>query len=359
MSGFTIVDAHVHMRGLGSLPNLTGMLTAADLEAINILCMVVRGGRNLSQNAAALLFKALHPGRFYAFGGLHYKKLGGRYEDFAEQARRLLDAGCDGMKMIEGKPTTRKALGHPLDDPMYDDYYAFMEEQGVPILFHVGDPRTFWDPESCPPGAKERGWFYGDGSFRTLDQLYREQESVLESFPGLRIIFAHFNFRSDDMESARRLLDRWPEVSFDITPGSEMYVNFTEDAAAWRAFFTEYADRIVFGTDNSARADSAAQDVRAATDKIGWMRTFLETEDEAQMWGTPIRGIRLEADVLERIYAGNFRRYAGSEPKPVEAGLALEECERAMALAQDEPEEDAIMAELHELHKRLGECTGG
>ncbi|NIN10780.1 MAG: amidohydrolase family protein, partial [Gemmatimonadales bacterium] len=190
----------------------------------------------LNQNPVALLVKALHPGRFYAFGGLHYKKVGGEHEDFAEQARRLLQAGCDGMKMIEGKPTTRKALGHPLDDPMYDDYYAFMEQVGAPILFHVGDPRTFWDPELCPPMAKEHGWFYGDGSFPTLDQLYREQQSVLESFPDLRVIFAHFNFRSDDIAAARGLLDRRPQVSFDITPGGEMYVNFTEDPDLWRGF---------------------------------------------------------------------------------------------------------------------------
>jgi hypothetical protein len=67
-----VIDCHVHMRGLSSLGNLLGMLGAADLSAMNILCVPALGGRNVNQNAVGLLFKALHPGRFYAFGGLHY-----------------------------------------------------------------------------------------------------------------------------------------------------------------------------------------------------------------------------------------------------------------------------------------------
>ncbi len=52
--------------------------------------------------------------------------------DFAGQARRLREAGCDGMKMIEGKPTSRKQTGLPLDSLLYAEYYAYLGDRAVP-----------------------------------------------------------------------------------------------------------------------------------------------------------------------------------------------------------------------------------
>jgi hypothetical protein len=355
-----LTDCHVHMRGTGSVPNLREIMDACGLEAMNLLALRARGDENLNQNAACLLMKALQPARIYAFGGLRHEGAGGVGDtlSYAEQARHALQAGCDGIKLIEGKPTTRKAIGRPLDSPEFDEFYAFCQAEAVPILFHVADPETFWDPELAPPIAHERGWFYGDGTFPSKEQLYGEVDGVLARFPQLRIVFAHFFFLSADLDRLARFLDAHRSVNVDITPGSEMYANFAAQRDRTREFFTRYADRIFFGTDNAGgrrapnpeRTASAAQKVRA-------MRRFLETSDTFEWWGMELRGIGLAEEALAQIYAGNWRRFAGPAPKPLAREAALQECDRAVALAERSELREQVMPELREIRRRLDEAT--
>jgi predicted TIM-barrel fold metal-dependent hydrolase len=339
-----VIDCHVHMRGLSSLVNLEAIRGEAGLAAINLACVPAHGGRNVNQNAAALAFKALHPGCYYAFGGLHYAKP----FDFAAQARRLVAAGCDGIKMIEGKPSVRKHVALALDDPVYLEFFSFLEETRTPLLLHVGDPPDHWDARNLPAHARERGWFYGDGTYPSLEDLYGETQRVLERHGALRVILAHFYFMSDDIERAAAFLDAHPAASFDLTPG-RLFSHFKQAPAAWRDFFFDYRHRILFGTDNAGgtRAPNPGK-VAGAVEKIRWMRAFLETADREGA-----AGLGLDEETLRPIYSANFRRLSGNAPGAVDRGLAIEECDRAIALASPAPDEERIKAELAEIRRKL------
>ena len=258
-------------------------------------------------NSEALKLKKEMPGKVYLFGSLDYADqsyLEGKV-DFKEQARKLFEAGADGMKMLEGKPNTRKSLGIPLHSDIFDSYYSFMERKAYPILMHVADPEEFWDPAKVSKWAKEHGWFWGDGNYPKKEQLYNEADAVLEKFPKLKITFAHFYFLSADITRASKFLDKWKNVSFDITPGWEMYDNFTGKSDEWREFFINYQDRIIFGTDNTPPLKNTHKDQLdcciKAVDKI---RDFLETDKE--MFSG--RGLKLGRKILGKIYSGNFMK---------------------------------------------------
>ncbi len=129
------------------------------------------------------------------------------------------------------------------------------ETEQFPILFHVNDPETFWG--SVNDSRRHKGRQLGLYRWHLLDQggAYQEVEHILVRYPDLRIIFAHFYFLSGDVDRAADFLDRHPHVSFDITPGVEMYFNFAKKRDEWHDFFTRYQDRIVFGSDNFANDD--------------------------------------------------------------------------------------------------------
>ncbi len=40
------------------------------------------------------------------------------------------------------------------------------------------------------------------------------------------------------------MLDCYPNLFFDITPGWEMFENFAKDREYWRSFFSEYSHKI-------------------------------------------------------------------------------------------------------------------
>jgi predicted TIM-barrel fold metal-dependent hydrolase len=325
-----VVDGHFHLHSevirADFVANLGEIMHACRVAAIAIACCTAARGR-LGDNLMAALAKAAYPGQVYTFGGVahHLPAVPEECIDLAVQAKTLFQVGFDGIKMIEGKPTVRGALGYPLDAPLYDGFYAYVESEQIPLIWHVGDPAHFWTSGHVDAGTPGR------------EALYGEVDRVLDRFPNLRVIFAHFYFMADDLERAGRFLDRHPAVSLDLTPHPDMYVAFSEDPDKTRAFFLQYQDRILFGTDNHGEDREFGPDAPLEywpVYKVAAMRAFLETEDAFPGWHHTLRGIALGPDVLAKIYRGNLRRYAGKAPRPLNRSLAIEEGERVLSLAR-------------------------
>jgi predicted TIM-barrel fold metal-dependent hydrolase len=336
-----IVDCHVHM---GTIADERSVLAIS--EATGIARMALMSIQNPEAGTGvpqSLYMKACHPSRFYVFAGLNHaeNRSGGkvRTPSLAEQATAFLEMGCDGIKMIEGKPTSRQRMDIPVTAPYFADYWACVEALGIPVVWHVNDPEEFWDPEALPGWAKERNWGYGPDDVQK-EELYAEVDEVLRRHPGLKVILAHFYFLSADLPRAARFFDEHPTVHFDLAPGIEMLYNISRDAAAGREFFVRYADRIAFGTDLSSGLT-----IDEAVARAGIVFRWLESDDTFRvpegadfLLGPPedgtIRGMSLPDDVLASIYTDNMERLVGAEPKALDVQAAIAECERLAAIAE-------------------------
>jgi predicted TIM-barrel fold metal-dependent hydrolase len=359
-----IVDGHVHMAGIENEDLVLAIREGTGVEKMNLVSIQnPEKGTGLPQS---LYMKARHPEWFFVFAGLnHAEQLsGGRVKTpgLPEQVARYSEMGCDGIKMIEGKPTARQRMNIPADDAYYADYWDYVEEKQIPIVFHVNDPEEFWEPEKLPAWARDRGWGYGPDDVQK-EASYAEVDEVLSAHPGLRIIFAHFYFLSADLPRARRFLAEHPNVCFDLTPGVEMLYNMSRDPDASRAFFMDHADRIVFGTDQMGGLTLEEGCYRA-----GIVYRWLESEDtfgvpEAAdfLLGPPedgvIRGMSLPADVLERIYIGNWSRLAGSAPRALDVAKAVEECEFLADVAEKMSETPMEETEAAKVVSRLTQSS--
>jgi len=348
-----LIDGHTHCFSPEVAEVLVDVMEKCKLRAFNVCGIVCRGGESIIQNHLALTLKLRHPGKVYACGGLRYKLPAQTKANFDPlgQAKRLIELGFDGIKMIEGKPTAYEFLGIAMNDPVYDEYYGWLEEKQVPVVFHVADPETFWDRSKIPPHFLEMGWCYDDGTYPTKEQLYSEVDDVLERFPRLRLIFAHFYFLSGDADRADRFLERWENVSFDITPGMEMYGNFSRDPGRWKDFFTKHRERIVFGTDNICSVDEGERNEAVA--KIRNMRRFLETTDEFTFGRYDVKGLGLDEAVLAKIYHENFGRYFGDAPREVDRQKATDFCRQLRRDALEIPEGDALLAAIDDMCAEL------
>jgi predicted TIM-barrel fold metal-dependent hydrolase len=262
-----------------------------------------------------------------------------------EQIKILNGMGFDGLKIVEGKPTFRKICPISLDSPNYENMWTTLEELEMPVVFHVADPEEFWDAELVPSWARDNGWFYGDGTFPTKDELYAEVDNILTRHPQLKLILAHFYFLSADLPRAGRLFDTYPNICFDLTPGSEMYANFTRNYDASREFFLRYQTRIIYGSDTGSWSIAHTKSLNEPLSKAWVMRTFLETDKvfdvpdilahwmESDLDG--FHGFALPGDVLEKIYHKNFKRLYSPSPKALNNAAVKIELER-MAASIDE-----------------------
>lgn len=283
-------------------------------------------------NYKALYFKSQLNVVYANLGLIHNHNENDTQDYYLEQVKTLYAMGCDGFKMLEGKPDNRKELGKSLCDSSFNKFYAFVEEKQLPLVLHFGDPREFWDINKIPKWALERGWLY-DQSFVHFDVGQKEVEGILEKFPKLNLILAHFFFVSDDIEYAYNFMEKWPNVCFDLTPGTEMYFNFNSKQAQWKEFFIKYADRILYGTDiyNWHQENLTVEDKYSHA--VNLERSYLEkSEPFKDKWtkrefDTPFG---LSDDILDKIYHDNFIRLFGDEPRPLDKELIVSECKKAM-----------------------------
>jgi len=346
---FPVVDCHIHYGHPAFMKGLVDILDENRIGKCNIVCTPHR--RRLSLVPDALHLKAHYPERVYVFGGLDISALFmlpdtcGAY--FANYVDKLVGMGCDGIKMIEGKPDMRKMLPIPaFDSPVYEPYWARMEEIRLPIVFHVNDPEEFWDAALVPDWATQQGWFYGDGSYVNNETQYNEVLNVLRRHPGLKVIFAHFFFLSNQLERLAGYLDEFPNIHVDLTPGIEMYHHFSRKPEVVRDFFIKYQERILYGTDIGAKALLAATgegiEPEDSKMRVDLVRGFLEREgvfqfdsEKGYLFGKfagGFQGIHLPEEALMKIYHQNFERLAGKKPNPVKAEAIIQECQRLMGI---------------------------
>lgn len=275
--------------------------------------------------------------RVYACAGLrHFGPGSSTPGDMLEQARRAIGLGFDGFKMLEGKPGLRRRVGAPLDGPLYEPFFAWAEEEGWPITMHSCDPASCWDFSSAPEDARKRGWVY-DESYPSLAALRAETENVLRRHPRLRLMLAHLFFLGDDPNEAERLLETYPGLTFDLTPGGEMYTGITARRDVWRPLFLRHADRFFFGTDCDnwhSSDDLTTYDwnfgflVRLVLDMIGEGEPFrFHDADLGEL--VPLA---LPESARRSIAHDNFVARFGAEPRPVALDRAAED---AAALAAD------------------------
>jgi predicted TIM-barrel fold metal-dependent hydrolase len=314
------------------------------IDRFNIVCTPHRG--RLSLVPDALHLKAHHPDRVFVSGGLDISAYFTRPQQvgeiFSDYVDLLLAAGCDGIKMIEGKPDMRRMLPvPPFDSQAFAPYWDKLARIQMPVVFHVNDPEEFWDSDRIPGWAVERGWFYGDGSTIDNEAQYSEVINVLDNYPGLRIIFAHFFFMSAQLTRLADLLDRFPGMHIDLTPGIEMYHNFSSNLNTARDFFIRYQDRILFGTDIGAHALLAKPGERIqfeeSHERVFLIRNFLENPGEFYLPGsgylfgdpkTPFLGLGLPETVLDKIYIRNAEKIFGISPRLLNPGVVVELCNR-------------------------------
>lgn len=317
----SVIDSHYHIYGWYNQENREFWDTTEEyckgrnFRSINLNALPSVEW-DVSNNIIVALYKLRHPD-IYAHGGLIYDTypvpaVMTKGMDPLQQYRELMEIGFDGVKMLETKPTELKVVGRPICDALFEGYLAAAEEDGTHLVWHVADPLPFWDPVNPPPGCVENGWFYGDGTFPSKEEIYRQVLTVLDRHPRLNVTFAHFFFMSDEIQRLEEIFEKYPNVNVDLTPGTEMYDSFGKDPAFFQDFFTRRADRVEFGTDTCDGCTGTAKWNIADT-----VYRFLSTDEAFDAWGYRVKGMKLENAALEKILKGNFLRRVGEQPKSI------------------------------------------
>jgi predicted TIM-barrel fold metal-dependent hydrolase len=252
---FPVVDIHSHE--LVTAENMAARLKEMDALNLRVLVNLSGGsGERLKQNVQTIAASP-HKDRFRFFANVNLNGIGGAGWKEREVAalEQALSDGAIGLKIYKNLGlTARKADGSRLqvDDPDLDPIWQVCAARNVPVLIHTADPAQFFDPVDY---SNER-WLelalfpnrqYPRDRFPAFEDLMAERDRMFARNPKTRFIAAHFGWHGNDLGRAARLLDKLPNVYYEV--GAVLY-EFGRQPRGAREFFTKYQDRILFGKDS-------------------------------------------------------------------------------------------------------------
>ena len=325
---FPAVDAHNH---LGRVENLTPdqieekladpAATVALMDELNVHCVVnLDGGWGDQLKANLERFKEPYPERFCIFTWVDWSAIDepGFAETWTKTLAESVAAGAQGLKAFKRLGLQYRDSSGELvmpDDPRLDPIWAQAGELGIPVLIHSADPVAFFWPldrhnERWDELHDRPDWhFYGE-NYPSHIELIERQLHVVERHPNTTFISAHVLSYSENLDYVSKALDQYPNLYVDI---GERIGELGRQPYSARSFLTDYADRVVFGTD-----------IRPNRSTYQIYFRCLETKDEYFDYGRNqgryrIYGLFLSDEVLRKLYYGTACKVIPGLTRPDEA----------------------------------------
>jgi predicted TIM-barrel fold metal-dependent hydrolase len=304
---YPAIDAHNHFSDQMDVEKVI-----ANMDACNIRTYIDLSGWNGDRLKRRLeLVKGRYPERFAVFYVPDFKRVS--EPEFGERSARELEEavrnGAQGLKIYKELGLwVRDAAGKLLhvDDRRLSPLWQSAGELDVPVMIHVADPHAFFQPldahnERYAQLIRHPDWHFYGQDYPPLVQLLEERDRIVAEHPQTRFIGAHVGSDAENLDRASQALDRYPNYFVDF---SARVGELGRQPRRARAFFLQYQDRILFGTDGHDHPVMYRSYFR-----------FLETDDECfeyymypQHGFWQISALDLPDEVLWKLYVANPAR---------------------------------------------------
>ena len=290
-----------------------------------VILLMGKDGTTRGNLPAWLELRKKHPDRIIVFGSVDFDRVKEPtfFQDIVRDLEEQARLGVQGIKLWKDLGMMiRDASGALLkaDDPRLSPYWSRCGELGLPVVYHIADPKEYWYPLTY------NSFHYGMRSDKdritesSWEELMRQRDAVLRNHPRTTIIGAHMGSQCLELDKLAEALDRYP--NFNVECAARLKILGRLNPKAVRDFFTKYQDRVLFGTDRDVLhgvnvADAAA--VRQWQDKtarfFGRYLEYFETArtDLVEPYGfghdwMRMAGAALPDDVLRKFYYRNAQR---------------------------------------------------
>ena len=210
-------------------------------------------------------FKAAAPERFTLLGGIDWRAWSDGGDRFGEDAARSLEAqlraGASGLKVW--KTLGLEAVDHrgslvAIDDPRLDPVWSVCDQEGVPVVIHVGDPIEFFRPLE-PANARSAEisahpeWHWHERTHLTAADLVDQFERLVQRWPGVRFVGAHLLDLHHDAARLAQLLERHPNLSVDL---GARFPELALHRLTLLDVLAQFPDRVLYGLDHPPGVDA-------------------------------------------------------------------------------------------------------
>lgn len=265
---------------------------------------------------------------FFFFSGIPWE--GVDQPDFgliaADNLRQAVAAGVKGLKVSKAlglgiRTTDGRLLA--VDDARLDPLWATCGELEVPVAIHTGDPVAFFLEPTLQNERYEEllahpTWSYYGHDYPPLAELLAARDRLFHKHPKTIFVALHVGSYAEDLQKVAASMRRLPNMWIDLAARLPELGRHPPDEV--RAFFEEFQDRIVFGTDLQISDDHVVLGSEGTSEQpttqdavryyqVHWK--YLETREQKMQHMTPIQGrwtldaVGLPRRILDKVYFAN------------------------------------------------------
>lgn len=209
-----------------------------------------------------------------------------------------------------------------IDDPQFDPVFQHLAEKGIPLVGHLGEPKNCWLPLEEMTTKNDSNYFannpqyhmYLHPEFPSYEEQMAARDRMLEKNPNLVFIGCHLASLEWSVDEMAAFLDRFPNASMDMAARmGQLFYQTVEDREKVRNFFINYQDRLMYGTDiiDRGQEKEAFQNRMYQTWLKDWEYLVTDNKMTSNLINGEFRGLKLPKEVVEKIYAGNVKRWYG------------------------------------------------
>lgn len=327
-------DAHDHDNVLND-----DFRNIARKDGFQILSIVVDRPFPPSLPLQASVMGTLHrrdPQRFHFATSFSMKGFG--TPGWTERTNRWLDsqfaAGAIAVKVwknIGMSATDAEGRRVFLDDPRFNGVMQHIQDRGIPLIAHQGEPRNCWLPLDQMTTENDRSYFKAHPNFYmylhpdqpSYESLMAHRDDFVAHHPDLAFDGAHLASLEWDTDRVAAFLDRFPNANVDLAARlTNVQAQSTKDYAKVRAFFIKYQDRLMYGTDLTENASDPKKPAREAgfakeADafwRSDWRYLATPLSQHVAAIDADAKGLALPRAVIDKIYWTNARRFFHLDP---------------------------------------------
>ena len=206
---------------------------------------------------------------------------------------------------VRAKTSKLVAIDDERIDPIWEEC-GRLGIPGIPVAIHSTDPEAFFTltdkhNERYEELMRNPTWSFYGADFPRKEKLLEERNHVFAKHPRTNFVALHVANWPENLDAVSAWLRKYPNMSVEF---GAREAELGRQPRRARQFFTEFQDRIMFGTDSEP-------DPKMYANYFRW----LETADEYfEYWGYPgqgrweIYGMELPDEVLEKVYHKNAER---------------------------------------------------
>ena len=232
-----------------------------------------------------------------------------------ERIRKCMEMGAAGIKIwknigMELRDTNGKCV--MIDDPAFEPVFQYLQENNIPVIGHLGEPKDCWLPFDEMTDQGDRYYYESHPQYHMY--LYPEmpsyedqitaRDSILAMHARLDFIGAHLGSLEWNVDELALTLDRFPNMKVDMAARIGHLKNQSKlDRERVRDFMIRYQNRIVYATDMSAY-DELIENFDQSVSGIGktWLSDWIYLATDSV---NGVQGLQLPKEVIDRIYYKN------------------------------------------------------